>query len=124
MDPDEAKTNNLRDRTKQFAITVIRLYGSLPLSADVQIIGKQLVRAGTSVAANYREAGRARSKAEFTSKAQIALQEADETQLWIECLKEGCLISNPDLDALWQESDELIRILTTICIRAKQPPPT
>jgi four helix bundle protein len=123
MDPDEAKTKNLRDRTKQFAIRIIRLYGSLPLRTDVQVVGKQLLRSGTSVAANYREAGRARSKIEFTSKAQIALQEADETQFWIECLKEGCLISNPELDALWQESDELVRILTTICIRAKQPPP-
>ena len=124
MDPDDTKTNNLRDRTKQFAISIIRLYVSLPFRTDVQVIGKQMLRSGTSVAANYREAGRARSKAEFSSKAQIALQEADETQLWIECLKEGCLISNPELDALWQESDELIRILTSICIRAKQPPPT
>jgi len=111
--------STLRDRTKMFAISIIRFYSELPRTTECQVIGRQLLRSGTSVAANYRETARARSKMKFISKMQIALQEADETQFWIECLKEGCDISGSRIDQLWQESDELIRIFTASTLKAK-----
>lgn len=77
-------SKDLRQRTKVFALRIIRLFAALPTSADAQIIGKQLVRSGTSVGANYREACRSRSDSEFVSKAHICLQELEETVYWLE----------------------------------------
>lgn len=80
-----------RDRSKRFAALVIRLYVKLPKDREeVRVCGRQLLRAGTSVTAHVREASRARSEAEFISKLGGALQEADETQLWLELLNEEC----------------------------------
>jgi four helix bundle protein len=86
---DLARNGELRERTKQFALRVIRLFGALPKSAEAQVIGKQLLRSGTSVAANYREACRARSNSEMISKLSIVEQELDESQLWMELLIEA-----------------------------------
>src|SRR5262245_21407767 len=79
----------LRDRTKKFAIQVVRLCHALPNEWDVREIGKQLLRSGTSVAANYRACARARSDKEFCSKMGVVVEESDESQLWIELLPEG-----------------------------------
>jgi four helix bundle protein len=93
---------------------------SLPKqSIEVQFCGKQLLRSGTSIAANFREAYRARSTAEFISKLEQCLQEADESQLWLELLKEGCNIENNKIDDLWQECDELIAIMVTWVKKSK-----
>lgn len=81
------KTDELRDRTKRFAIRVIRLFRALPKSVEAQVIGKQLLPCGTSVAANYRAVCRARSKAEFIARLGIVAEEADESVLWLELLK-------------------------------------
>jgi four helix bundle protein len=82
-----------RDRTKKFASAIIRLFVRLPRARDeVSVLGKQLLRSGTSVAAHVREASRARSEDEFVSKLGGALQEADESQLWLELLREECAI--------------------------------
>ncbi|MBL8827370.1 MAG: four helix bundle protein [Planctomycetaceae bacterium] len=101
----------LRDRTKQFALRVIRLSSALPPTTQAQVIGKQLLRSGTSVAANFREASRARSNAEFKSKVGIVLQELDESLLWFELLTESEIISLSKLEPLMQETEELIKIM-------------
>ena len=84
-------TDEFRGRTKRFAASVIRLYVGLPKDREeIRVCGRQLLRSGTSVAAHTREASRARSEAEFVSKLGGALQEADESQLWLELLREEC----------------------------------
>ena len=115
---DERKAE-LKIRTKQYALLVIHLFKELPKSDEHRIIGKQILRSGTSVAANYREASRSRSRAEFISKIEICAQEADETQLWIELLKEGCNVNSKLADEVWKESDELISIFVTMSKNAK-----
>lgn len=110
----------LRVRTKTFARRIIRLYCALPKSdAAAQILGKQALRAGTSVGANYREAHRARSKAEFISKIGDCLKEAEETLYWLELLLDEKFVTVRRLQPLMKENDELLAILTTISKRAK-----
>src|SRR6185295_308927 len=111
---------DLRMRTKMFARRIIRLYVTLPKQdAVAQVLGKQALRAGTSVGANYREAYRARSKPEFISKIGDCLKEADETLYWLELLLDENFISGRRLQPLLDESNELLAILTTISKRAK-----
>lgn len=114
--------NDLRARTKWYARIIIRLYVALQKlkREELRIIGRQFLRSGTSVAANYREASRARSDAEFISKIEICAQEADETLLWMELLDEECGIKNENLDFLLKESDELIAIFTTMSKNTKK----
>ena len=112
--------NDLPLRTKQFARRIIRLYCALPKSNVVaQVLGKQALRSGTSVGANYREAQRARSKAEFVSKIGDVLKEADETLYWIELLVEESIIPAKQLEPLDAEANELVAIFTTISKRSK-----
>jgi four helix bundle protein len=109
-----------RARTKQFAAGTIRLFVKLPKTREeVRVLGKQLLRSGTSVAAHVREASRARSDEEFVSKLGGALQEADETQLWLELLREECFIDLTLTHPLEQESSELIAIFTAMINRTK-----
>ena len=109
-----------RGRTKRFASSVIRLFVRLPKAREeVRTLGKQLLRSGTSVAAHVREASRARSEAEFVAKLGGALQEADESQLWLELLREECAIGAPETQPLEQEASELIAIMTTMINRTK-----
>lgn len=111
-------SQEFRDLTKSFAAAVIRCYVKLPRSREeVGVCGKQLLRAGTSVAAQVREASRARSDAEFVSKLGGALQEADESQLWLELLREGCGIDPAITQPIEGEANELIAIITTIIRR-------
>ena len=111
---------DLRTRTKIFARRIVRLFCALPKSDTVvQVLGKQALRSGTSVGANYREAHRARSKAEFVSKIGDCLKEADETLYWLELLPEEDFVTGRRLHPLMKENDELLAILTTISKRAK-----
>jgi four helix bundle protein len=111
---------DLRVRTKMFARRIIRLYGALPKNDTVaQVLGKQALRSGTSVGANYREASRARSKPEFISKIGDCLKEADETSYWIELLQDENVVTVSRLQPLLAETNELIAILTAISKRAK-----
>ena len=88
-------SNELRERTKRYASAVVKLFLALPKGdSAAQVIGKQLLRSGTSVAANFREASRARTGAEFASKLEVWVQEADESDLWLEPLREDCGIKN------------------------------
>jgi four helix bundle protein len=113
-------SDEFRNRTKKYAAEIIRLYVKLPKAQEeVRVLGKQLLRSGTSVAAHVREASRARSNAEFTSKLGGALQEADESILWLELLREECGIHPSMTQPLEAESSELIAIITTIINRTK-----
>ena len=104
------KSLDLRQRTKSYAIRIVRLYRSLPHSSDAQVLGKQLLRSGTSVAANYRVACRARSRAEFISKISIVLEEADESAFWLELLGETEVVLPEKLATLVRETNELTAI--------------
>ena len=117
---DEQKTSDLKQRTKQFALRIIRLYSSLGTSGAAAVIGKQLLRSGTSVGAQYREAARARSPAEFISKMQSATQELDESVYWMELLVESSLVEDRLLEGLKQEADELIRLFVSSALTAKK----
>lgn len=118
--PSEDSKTELRRRTKQFAGAVVRFYCTLDKRrGELDVLGKQLLRSGTSVAANYREASRARSDAEFIAKIELCAQEADETQMWIELLGEDCGIPETFLTPLWNEADELIAIFVTMAKRTK-----
>jgi four helix bundle protein len=111
------QNENLRSRTKRFGLRVIRAYSFLQKRDEIQqVLGRQMLRSGTSVGAQYREACRARSPAEFVSKMNSALQELDETVYWFEMLVESQSISKRKLENLMQETDELIAIFVT-CIR-------
>ena len=110
---------DLAARTKNFARRVIRLYVALPRQPVAQVLGKQALRAGTSVGANYREANRARSKAEFISKIGDCLKEADETLYWLELLSDEQIVPARRLAPLLQETNELVSILVTISKRAR-----
>ena len=110
---------DLSVRTKEFALRVIRLYCSLPKNTQAQVLGKQVLRSGTSVGANFREAKRSRSKSEFIAKIGDCLKELDETAYWLELLVESGIISAAKMKGLYQECDELIAILTTISKKTK-----
>ncbi len=100
----------LRERTKRFAIRIVKLFRSLPRTVDAQVLGKQVLRSGTSVAANYRAVCRARSKAEFVAKMGIVVEEADETLFWLELLVETGVVTKQKMEELLKEANELLRI--------------
>lgn len=107
------RNEELNRRTKHFALRVIRLYKALPKTDEARIIGKQVLRSGTSVAANYREASRARSDAELRSKFGIVEQELDETMLWLELLVESGIIRQELMADLYAEAEELLKIIVS-----------
>ena len=101
----------LQHRMKQLAIRIIKMYEQLRKTDSVRIIGKQLIRSGTSSAANYRAACRARSKAEFFAKMSIVVEEADETVFWLELLEDANLVDASGLTSLKQEATEILSIV-------------
>ena len=109
---------DLKIRTRDFALRIIRLYSSLPKSTEAQVIGKQVLRSGTSVGANYREGVRARSRPEYATKLNIALMELEETLYWLELMEESVL-NNAEVSKLKLEVDELCAIFVTLIKRAK-----
>jgi four helix bundle protein len=113
------RTRDLRERTKVFALGVIRMFASLPKSPEAQVLGKQVLRSGTSIGANYREAWRARSKAEFISKLGDCLKELDETGYWLELLTESQIVPLEKLSGLQDECNQLTAIFTTIAKKSK-----
>jgi four helix bundle protein len=117
---EERPRCDLRERTKQFAPRIIRLYSSLPATGAAQTIGRQALRSGTSVGAHYREACRARSTAEFVSKIEGGLQELEETIYWLELLTESNLVSSQRLVDLQDEGQQLTAILTSMAKNAKK----
>ena len=114
-------TEELRLRTKQYASAIIRFYVQLPKDREeIRVLGKQLLRSGTSVAAHAREASRARSDSGFCSKLDGLLQEADESALWLELLCDDCGIRGPATDHLLAETNELIAIFTTMVSKLRK----
>ena len=114
---------DLTQRTREFAVRVIRLYSSLPKSTEAQVIGKQILRSGTSAGAHYREASRARSDAEFVSKIEGGLQELEETRYWLELLRDAEIVKWDRLADLDKEADELTAILVTLVKKRKATRP-
>src|SRR5262249_52533327 len=115
-------TNDLRQRTKEFALRIVWMFSGLPKTTEAQVLGKQALRSGTSVGANYREAYRARSKPEFIAKCGDSLRELEETAYWLELLVDGKIVSPEKLTALRQECDELTAIFVAILKRSKEDP--
>jgi len=113
------RADDLKRRTKQFALDVIRYVRTLPNTDEARAIGHQLLRSGSGVASNYRSACRARSRAEFVARIGVALDEADESALWFEILTESGISPVRDAFKLRQESDELSAIFAASSITAK-----
>jgi four helix bundle protein len=114
-EPDRLElARKLEERTRNFAIRIIRLSASLPRSEEGKVIRNQLTKSGTSIGANYREANRARSKADFRSKIRICESEASETNYWLEIINELNLIQPNKIDLLMKECKELLAIFTSI----------
>ncbi|MGB8168406.1 MAG: four helix bundle protein [Chthoniobacteraceae bacterium] len=111
--------HDLMDRTKEYALQVIELYSTLPDDEVARVLGKQLLRSGTSVGAQYREAQRAKSPADFVSKIEGALQELEATRYWLELIDGADLLPLESIRPLQQESTELIAILVTIAKNTK-----
>src|SRR5947208_10953559 len=115
----QKEEQDLRDRTKAFALRIVRMFSALPKSTEAQVLGKQLLRSGTSIGANYRSAGRARSKAEFVSKIGVVLEESDETVFWLELLYEYGILKPELLHDLLREANELTAIFSAAHPTAK-----
>ena len=115
----DEKPYALKSRLKSYAVDIVRLFRRLPSDReDIRVVSRQLLRCGTSVAANHREASRARSRAEFVSKIELCIQEADEALFWIEILGEGCGVAG--LEPLHEETDEIISILVATARSTKR----
>ena len=113
MERDYKFREVMQQRTKQFALRIIKLYQALPKSGEAQVIGKQLLRSGTSVGSNYRASCRARSSKEFYSKLSIVIEEADETMFWLELLSESGIIKAALLHDIINETEEIVKILVS-----------
>jgi four helix bundle protein len=107
-------TNDLQERTKAFALQVIDLVERLPKSRSGEAVSRQLIRSGTSIGANYREASRAQSKEDFIHKVALSTKEASETAFWLELIAESPHLKTLGAFDLSKESRELLAILTTI----------
>jgi four helix bundle protein len=116
---DQAK-EQLRERTKAFALRAMKLVDALPKRRSATVAGNQLLRCATSVGANYRAAKRARSVAEFLAKLGIVEEEADESLYWLELIQESGLVKAKRLDALIQEGDEIVAMVVASIRTAKQ----
>jgi four helix bundle protein len=112
-------SSDLKIRTKDYALSVIRLYAELPKRTETQIIGRQLLRSGTSVGAQYREASRAKSNADFISKIEGSLQELEETEYWLELLGESGFVPDEKLAPVKKETGELKGIFVSIVRNTK-----
>lgn len=111
---------DLKDRTREYALRIIRLFGALPRTVEAQTMGKQLLRSGTSPGANFREAIRARSRLEYATKLQIGLMELEETLYWLELLGGSGMLPLQKLESLMTETSELIAIFTSLIKRSKK----
>ena len=111
---------DLKDRTSEFALRIIRMYVRLPKTTEAQVIGKQVLRSGTSVGAQYREGHRAKSDADVVNKFEGVLQELDETDYWLDLLVKAGIAPAEKLAPLIKETNELIAIFVTIVTKIKK----
>ena len=107
------QADDLYNRTKMFAIRIVKLFQRLPKTEEARLIGRQLLRSGTSVPANYRAARRARSRAEFIAKLGVVVEETDESAFWLEFLVDAEILKGEQVKDLLQEAGELLRIFST-----------
>jgi four helix bundle protein len=117
----EHQAEALKNRTKQFALRIIKVIRSLPANSEGRIIGNQLLRSGMSVAANYRAVCRARSRPEFLAKLAIVIEEADESAFWLELLVDAGLVRQRKLTDLLSEANQLVAIFNASRATAKKP---
>lgn len=115
-----AQQTDLKERTKAFALKIIKLVETLPRRGTAEVVGRQLLRSGTSVGANYRSACRARSTADFISKMGIVEEETDESLYWMELLIEAGIVKSENLDFVMKEADELLAITVASINTAKK----
>ncbi|MHB8652982.1 MAG: four helix bundle protein [Terriglobia bacterium] len=115
------QAEELKKRAKQFAIRIVKLFRALPRTYEARIIGKQVLRSGTSVAANYRAVCRARSKAEFIAKIGVVVEEIDESIFWLELLGETAIVEQGRLQSLLAEANELLAIFAASQHTARRP---
>jgi four helix bundle protein len=113
------RARELQDRAKKFALRIIRAFARLPRSEEARVLGRQFLRSGTSVAANYRAACRARSAADFISKISVVVEEVDETLFWLELIVEARLVPAKVVGSLIIECEELLRIFSASLATAK-----
>lgn len=113
-------SEELKDRTKRFALQIVTLFRTLPKTDESRIVGKQLLRSATSVAANYRAVCRARSRAEFIAKMGIVVEETDETVFWLEMLKDSSILPSESVYSLLNEANELLAIFAASQRTAKK----
>lgn len=113
------RARELQDRTKKFALRIIRAFSRLPKTEEARVLGRQFLRSGTSVAANYRAACRARSAADFISKISVVVEEADETLFWLELIVEAGLSKAKTVEPLLLECGELLKIFSASLATAK-----
>jgi four helix bundle protein len=113
------RAKQLQARTKMFAIRIINAFAKLPKDEAARVIGRQFLRSGTSLAANYRAACRARSAADFISKISVVTEEADETLFWFELLVEAELVKRNLVESLMSESDAAIANILSISCNSK-----
>lgn len=114
MNPEE-----LQSRTKSFALRIVKVFRNLPRNDEARVLGKQMLRSGTSVAANYRAVCRSRSKTEFIARLGIVVEEIDETVLWLEMLTESEILPAKRLSNLLKEANELLAIFDRSQLTAK-----
>ena len=119
MKDEKSAPPDLQIRTKEFALRIIRMFSALPKTTEAQVLGKQVLRSGTSVGANYREAHRSRSKPEFIAKLGDCLKELAETAYWLELLAESGIVAPPKLARLCDECNQLLAIFNTISKKTK-----
>lgn len=119
MMKDENPERDLKKRTRQFALRILQLYASLPKTTEAQVLGRQMLRSGTSVGAHYREGVRSRSRNEFISKIEGGLQELEETAYWLELLGDAKITQSDQLSSLYQEVEELLSIFVAIAKKTK-----
>lgn len=115
-----SQAKQLQDRTKAFAIRIVKAFARLPKDDATRIIARQFLRSGTSLAANYRSACRARSAADFISKISVVAEEADETLFWFELLSQAELIKLESVEPLMKECQELLKIFSASLATAKR----
>ena len=115
----ESRAQDLRARTKSFALRIINLYTALPKNPEAQVLGKQLLRSGTSVGAHYHEGCRAKSDADFINKIEGGLQELEETIYWLELIAEVNIFTEERLKPLREEAEELIAMFVTMVKNVK-----
>ncbi len=110
----------MKMRSKAFAVQIIKFYGTLSKSDEARVLGRQVLRSGTAVAANYRAACRAKSKADFISKLGTVVEETEETTLWLELFEEASICASQAVQARKNESEELLRIFSSALATARE----